>query len=151
MNYIRNFALALALAVLFISGCEGDKTIGHDEVDDKSPVESIADEDAARLEGAVLEVGYWYLEGQYLKAKDGAHFIISDQGPCRMKPTDDSIVFDDLTDGDRIKVKITVIEESYPLQAPIYGVEKLSDGEYSDIDAAVISQLSDLGWVQAGN
>ena len=60
----------------------------------------------------------------------------------------DGVSFDGLTDGDRIKITTTIILDSYPGQLTAYSVEKLTDGERSDIDADTLRSLADLGWIE---
>ncbi len=91
---------------------------------------------------------YGYLEGHYLLSTNGSHMIVADnQGPCVMSAAD-GVSFDGLTDGDRIKVKTGTILESYPGQLTAYSIEKLSEGERSDIDEQTLKQLADLGWIE---
>ncbi|MCD7731373.1 MAG: hypothetical protein LUI05_07755 [Oscillospiraceae bacterium] len=95
----------------------------------------------------------WYIEGFYLKCDNGADMIIADPVganpayPCTMQPNDDTILFTDLTDGDRIKIEVYLVEEAYPAQTTVYSIEKISDGERADIPSDIISSLSELGWV----
>lgn len=98
---------------------------------------------------------HWYAEGYYLKCDNGSDVIVMDAdganpaSPCQMTPADDSVSFEGLTDGDRIKVEISMIMTTYPGQTEVYSIEKLSDGERDDIDPAVLDSLRELGWIDA--
>ena len=90
-----------------------------------------------------------YQEGLYLLCDNGAHLIvIDDSGPCVMRPGNDLVAFDHLTAGDRIRVEMGPADESYPMQATVYGIEKLSDGEFFDIDADTLASLAEMGWIE---
>lgn len=100
----------------------------------------------------ILPQGHWLREGLYLPCENGADMIIVDSyGPISMTPDNPSITFDDLTAGDKIRVELYTIEESYPAHAVIYGLEKLADGEYSDIDAQITARLTEMGWLNGNN
>ncbi len=85
-----------------------------------------------------------YIEGLYLSYNGNPMIIINGTSPCYMHVKDAEITFDDLTDGDRIKIKNTMIRETYPGQVDVYTLEKTADGEYSDIDKSVIESLESL-------
>ena len=95
-----------------------------------------------------------FIEGCYLKCSNGINMIVVDADgansafPCEMTPKDETVSFDNLTDGDRIEIEVIAIAESYPAQTQVYSVEKLSDGEYDDIDADVLTSLYELGWIE---
>ena len=96
---------------------------------------------------------HWYAEGTYLKCDNDSDVIVIDAeganpaSPCKMTAADDSVSFEGLTDGDRIKVEISMIMTTYPGQTDVYSIEKLSDGERDDIDPAVMESLRELGWI----
>lgn len=105
--------------------------------------------------GDDLTDDHWYAEGYYLKCDNGSDVIVMDAdganpaSPCQMTPADDSVTFEGLTDGDRIKVEISMIMTTYPGQTEVYSIEKLSDGERNDIDSAVLDSLHELRWIEA--
>ncbi len=105
--------------------------------------------------GDNLVEGHFYQEGYYIKCSNGSDVIVVDAeganpaSPCKMTAADDSVSFDGLTDGDRIKIEVFLIEETYPAHTKVYSIEKLSDGEREDIDAAVLDSLRELGWIEA--
>ena len=103
--------------------------------------------------GDDLTDDHWYAEGYYLKCDNGSDVIVMDAdganpaSPCQMTPADDSVSFEGLTDGDRIKVEISMIMTTYPGQTEVYSIEKLSDGERDDIDPTVLDNLREIGWI----
>lgn len=138
-KFIVFFLLA---AVVFAVSC------GNDNHDDGQ----VAFKDGPALPNANASDSYdehWHLEGYYLLSTNGSHMIVADnQGPCVMSAAD-GVSFDTLTDGDRIRVETSDILESYPGQLTAYSVEKLSDGERSDIDEQTMKQLAELGWIKS--
>lgn len=103
--------------------------------------------------GDDLTDDHWYAEGYYLKCDNGSDVIVMDAdganpaSPCEMTAADEAVSFEGLTDGDRIKVEISMIMTTYPGQTDVYSIEKLSDGERDDIDPAVMESLRELGWI----
>lgn len=91
----------------------------------------------------------WDSEGYFMPCTNGAYLIVSDTiGAATLRPAKDvNIDFSDLTVGDKIRIKHGVILESYPAQTDIYGIEKLADGELSDIPEDALSSLEQLGWL----
>jgi len=90
------------------------------------------------------------MEGLFLLAKNGQPMIVSDDGsgcPCTMTAAVEAITFEGLTDGDRIRIRCLDIMESWPGQIRVFGVEKLSDGERSDISSDILSRLAESGWL----
>ncbi len=91
----------------------------------------------------------WSVEGLYLKCDNGSSMIIaSGVGPCVMRANDNSVSFAGLTDGDKIRIEVFLIEETYPAGATVYRIEKLSDGERSDIPSDIMKELSEMGWIK---
>ena len=93
------------------------------------------------------EDGAWS-RGRYLKTKD-SHLIIfeNSSSPCVMSAADETVSFENLTDGDMIQVYVCYIMETWPEQAAVYAVEKLEDGTVSDIGADILEMLKEYGWV----
>lgn len=88
-------------------------------------------------------------EGFFLPCTNGNYLLIIDNyGPNEMFPeNDDNCIYDDLSVGDTIKVTHSEIEETYPGRMTIYSIEKISDGDLSDIPADTIANLEELGWI----
>ena len=96
---------------------------------------------------------HFYREGFYLKSVSGSDIIIIDaEGenaafPCVMTAASDEVTFDGLDDGDRIKIEISLIAETYPGQTNVYSIEKLSDGVLDDIGEEIIKILVEYGYL----
>lgn len=88
-------------------------------------------------------------EGFFLPCTNGSYLLIIDNyGPNEMFPeNDENSIYDDLSVGDTIKVTHSEIEETYPGRMTIYSIEKISDGDLSDIPADTIANLEELGWI----
>lgn len=88
-------------------------------------------------------------EGFFLPCTNGSYLMIVDnQGPTEMFPKNgDNSLYDDLSAGDTIMVTHSGIEETYPGQTTIYSIEKISDGDLSDIPADTLANLEELGWI----
>ena len=93
------------------------------------------------------EDGAWS-RGRYLNTKN-SHMIIFENSlsPCVMSAADETVSFDDLTDGDMIQVYVCYILESWPEQTTVYAVEKLEDGDFEDINSGVLEMLKEHGWI----
>jgi len=90
-----------------------------------------------------------YREGRFFRAKSGTPMIFIDNyGPCTMSRAEASVSFDSLTDGDLIKVGFQLVMETYPGQMPVFTVEKLSDGEFADLDISTLASLTGMGYVE---
>ena len=93
------------------------------------------------------EDGAWS-RGRYLNAKNSNLIIFENSlSPCVMSAADETVSFDDLTDGDMIQVYVCYIMESWPEQAAVYAVEKLEEGDIEDIDSGVLEMLREYGWI----
>ena len=78
--------------------------------------------------------------------------IVDNQGPTEMFPENgDNSIYDDLSAGDTIMVTHSGIEETYPGQTTIYSIEKISDGDLSDIPADTLTKLEEIGWIAVTN
>ena len=98
---------------------------------------------------ATLPADTSYREGFYLPCSGGAHMIVMNgYEPCVMTPDNDAIAFDGLTAGDRIRIEVWTIQETYPMKATVYAVEKLGDGALWDIDADTLNALAEMGWIE---
>ncbi len=128
----------IALLALSICGCE------EQQLPDNS--EAVSDEGES-TDTDVTEQ-YWDLDALYLKGKsDDIHFFIYEGGPVQMSAADESVSFEGLTDGDAIRVSVYTIEETYPGHAKVYAIEKISDGQPTDIDKDTLGTLYEMGWL----
>lgn len=90
------------------------------------------------------------VEGVYLKGKTESLILIENEGPVVMRNMEKEDIFSSLSDGDKIKITCTAIEESYPGGTGVYSLELVSKGTFSDVDKSVYAQLAELGWVETG-
>lgn len=88
-------------------------------------------------------------EGFILPCENGSYLLISENmGAVVLNPeNNDNSVFYELTAGDIVRVTRGYILESYPGQTTIYDIEKIADGELSDIPDDTLKQLEELGWL----
>ena len=97
--------------------------------------------------GIITVKGLGISEGRYLEAKNGVSMIILDNSPIQMSNRTGKNLFDKLDTGDKILVLHDGIAESYPGRTCVYAVFKQEDGTINDISQTVISNLSELGWL----
>ncbi|MCM1065824.1 MAG: hypothetical protein NC420_15430 [Eubacterium sp.] len=94
------------------------------------------------------EDGCW-VSGRYLKAKQ-ADLIITENGePIDMHTAAETISFEGISDGDEIRVYMGAVMETWPAQADVYAVEKLSNGDITDIPSKLLEQLTEFGWLES--
>lgn len=87
-----------------------------------------------------------YDVGLYLKTKTGNMIIVAGTTPCSVGG---DVSFEGLTDGDIVRFGVDVYLDSYPMQAEITSIQKIADGERSDIDEEVLNRLFEMGWIDA--
>lgn len=99
----------------------------------------------------VLPAGSSVISGHYLQANNGAHIIIDHNGsPIVMRDySDQGRLFHALSDGDRILVVCSGINQSWPGQASAYWCLRLGDGAEGDLPQGTLLLLSELGWLPA--
>lgn len=96
-----------------------------------------------------------WVEGRYLRDKGGDMVLVEHNG--YIEPT--SVAAYDLTSftgfdfaefesGDRIKILVDGIRETYPAQATVYATELIEKGSYDDLDDDVMDSLREMGWVE---
>ena len=88
-------------------------------------------------------------EGYILPCTNGMYLLINDTvGAVTLSSeNNDNSIFDDFTGGDVVRVTHGIILESYPGQTTISSIEKISEGELSDIPDDTLKQLEELGWL----
>ena len=69
------------------------------------------------------------MEGWYLRAENGAHFVVTDDGePFRISDhTKNGDLFDGLTSGERVRITHDDIAETDPCQTGAYSCELLEE------------------------
>lgn len=88
-------------------------------------------------------------EGYILPCENGSYLFINDaMGPVVLNPeNNDNSVFENLSAGDSVRVTHGLILTIYPGQTTLFSIEKLSEGELSDIPEDTLKQLEELGWL----
>lgn len=88
-------------------------------------------------------------EGYILPCENGSYLLINDSmGAVALNPeNNDNSIFDGLTAGDTVRVNHGYCLESFPLQTTIYSIEKIAEGELSDIPEDALKQLEEMGWL----
>lgn len=88
-------------------------------------------------------------EGFILPCENGSYLLISENmGAVVLNPeNNDNSVFYELTAGDIVRVNHGYCLKSYPGQTTMYDIEKIADGELSDIPDDTLKQLEELGWL----
>lgn len=132
-----------SMGVLF-AGCENLKKHMY------SPKERNTTKNVS-IADAVLEEWQSVWDGYYLKSPSGYDLIVNmDGAPIKIvNATNNPNIFNELNNGDLIKVVSGYIEESYPGTTWIYYCEKQKDGTIDNIPADTIKELVELGFLDA--
>lgn len=88
-------------------------------------------------------------EGYILPCENGSYLFINEaMDPVVLNPeNNDNSVFENLSAGDSVRVTHGLILTIYPGQTILFSIEKLSEGELSDIPEDTLKQLEELGWL----
>lgn len=105
---------------------------------------------------AVSAWACFWCEGRYLRDKNGGDMVFVEQdgyiAPTSVRTYDgisrSGYDFAEFENGDRIKILVEMIEETYPGQATVYAIELIEKGSYDDLDGDVLTQLREMGWVE---
>lgn len=130
-------ALLICMSPVFTTSCIKPVT---------EPVNTGAQGDVPTESGIPEDV--FYTEGRFLMSKSDTPMIVTSSGPCTISTSISSLSLESLTDGDLIRVLSGPVLETYPGRMAIYSIEKLSDGEMSDIDPHIIASLTEMGWLE---
>lgn len=103
-------------------------------------------------DGSVSGVSrYYWCYGRYLRDKNGGDMVLIEQngyiGAASVSGAD-GVSFDELGDGDRIRILVEGIAETYPCQALAYRAELMEKGSYDDLDKEQMDRLREMGWVE---
>ena len=88
------------------------------------------------------------MEGWYLQAENGSHFVVTGDGePFKVSDqTKSGDLFEGLTSGDRVRVTHGGIAESDPPQTGVYSCKLLEEGAPENIPAKTLAALAELGY-----
>ena len=150
-KYLRLF-LSIVLSVLLcfqMVSCDPESN-NTDASQTSETTDTFATTDTTETTN-INEDNYFFATGYVIKTETAYFFIADDNlgitslgSPLRMKNDWSGIDLDFLKSGDHIRIRLQIIEESYPPQAPIYGIELLSEG--MEISSDVIEELQGLGY-----
>ena len=100
-----------------------------------------------RSENFVHAVGYFLeTDENYFFVADGDTPMFADKEFIKIFPLDESITFDGLNSGDKIGIDIETVGDLYPRVMDIHQIELMEAGDISNIDEAVISQITGMGF-----
>lgn len=92
----------------------------------------------------------WWSEGRYLRGKNSDLIIF--EGPygstCSMAAADETVSFEELEDGDLIRIYVNWIGLTWPEQTVVYAVEKLEDGAPEDLPQDQLEMLREYGNIE---
>lgn len=157
--------LAVLLATALLAGCSknediSDNTSGTSNAADTSDVSSTADiSDTSCEDDSDSEEEIWSITGYYLRADNETNMILAEyaaQGrETYYEPTiiyfdgegeTGDVPFGSLKTGDKIEADVKMIMESYPAQAPIYGLRFIESGDVSNIGNEMLLDLESMGY-----
>ncbi|MGN1136024.1 MAG: hypothetical protein ACI4SF_07380 [Oscillospiraceae bacterium] len=138
MCYKKAFAVLSLMALL--TAC------GNTEVSDNDEVEAAQTAFSDPLPTHEDEI--MVSNGYFMPCTNGMYMVISEtMGEMVISPdNDDYSIFDDLTVGDTVTIHHSLVLETYPEQVTVYYIEKISDGDKSDIPSEKLAYLEELGW-----
>lgn len=92
-------------------------------------------------------------EGFFLPCTNGSYLLIIDNyGPTELTSENgDNSIFSQFTAGDRVKAVHGILLETYPAMTSFFSLEKLSEGDLSDIPADTLTELEEIGWIAVTN
>lgn len=133
-RYKKIIAVLLAvLMCLCLCACGSEKSdVSSDNADNSDNIDSMI------------------CEGLYLKAKNAHMIVIENNSPVVMH-ADEQLgdkAFDNLSDGDKIKITCDAISMTYPGSTKIYELELIEKGSFSDIYQETYNNLVEMGWIE---
>ncbi|WP_312698857.1 hypothetical protein [Sedimentibacter sp.] len=91
---------------------------------------------------------YPKMTGRCLVTTNEIYMIVDNNGsPIIMNnQSDNKSIFEGLKSGDKIKITFDGIDLSYPGRTSVYRCKLISEGSFSDIPKATLSELQNMGW-----
>ena len=96
-------------------------------------------------ESNMPEDGSW-VSGRYLRVNQTNFIVTGDRDITGMSAKNEKVSFEGLKNGDEIRVYMGWIGLTWPAQSDIYAIEKVADGDITDISPELLEQLRELGW-----
>ena len=91
----------------------------------------------------------FWCEGRYVRGKSSNIVLLEQNGYIEAAAVSgEQSSFESFENGDRIRILVESIAESYPCQAKAYKAELIGKGSYDDLDKEQMDSLRELGWVE---
>ena len=98
-------------------------------------------------ESNLPEDGSW-VSGRYLRVNQSNFIITGPADITSMSAKNENVSFEGLKNGDEIRVYMGWIGLTWPAQSDIYAVEKVADGDITDISPELLEELREMGWLE---
>lgn len=139
-----------------ISNVWGEPAVGYGDIYSYDDIGIAVFSDPKGYADGAMVCGW--IEGRYLRDKNGGDMVLAEHnGYVDVEPISVDTYnstsytgydFSEFESGDRIKILVDMIRETYPAQATVYAMELIEKGSYDDLDADVMDRLGELGWVE---
>ncbi len=145
MNFMKKLITMLLLFIMLVTlvSCNTDTANTNGTTDTVETTDTTETADPNQID-------YFYTTGYVIKTETAYFFITEDENaffhgdPIRMKNDWSGIDFDFLKSGDRVRIRLLVIQDSAPRQAPVYELEFLGEG--AEISDDMITELQGYGY-----
>lgn len=155
---------AIMLTAVLLAGCSKNEDIsdtasGTSNAAGTSYISSTVDISDTSYVDTIINGEIWSVEGYYLRTDNEINMILAEHAAQGRKtyyePTiiyfdgeggEGDVPFGSLKTGDKIEADVKLIMESYPAQAPIYGLRFIESGDVSNINNEVLLQLESMGY-----
>ncbi len=155
---------AIFLAAVLLAGCSKNENAADTAsaaltAADTSSTEDTSDtsyEDDADSEEEIWSITGYYLRTDHDNMLIAEHSFTSQSGSTEIyyEPTviyfegdeQGDVPMDSLKTGDKIEADVKVIMETYPAQAPIYGLRFIESGDISNISSDLLLNLESMGY-----
>ena len=151
MRYIKTI-LTLAL-IASLTACGNTQTPNEVSETSLTSGEAVVTSTRSVSETEAIEEITMESEGFFMPCTNGSYLLIRDDyGAMQISPHNgDNSIFAEFTIGDRVKAVHGLILETYPSMTTFYSIEKLSEGDISDISAETLYDLEEMGWIAISN
>lgn len=151
MRYIKTI-LTLAL-IASLTACGNTQTPNEVGETSLTSGEAVVTSTQSVSETEIIEDVTMVSEGFFMPCTNGSYLLIKDDyGAMQISPDNgDTSIFSEFTIGDRVKAVHGLILETYPSMTTFCSIEKLSEGDISDIPAETLYDLEELGWIAISN
>ncbi len=91
----------------------------------------------------------FWCEGRYLRGKSSDIVLLEENGYIEVTAVSgEETSFGSFEDGDRIRILVENIAESYPCQVEAFKAELIEKGSYDNLDKNKLESLRELGWIE---